>query len=228
MQPGHLKTAPILKMNVPVSIENVRLSNESFSCEPDGKSVIFHQLHSSSTEYGFQCMIVFEANEAQVAEAVGDTNSGKANTVYFQITKPYTKFAKQSKAEEGCCLEVSVDNYLDLYCFFASKWPLVLNQLCATLNSMKTGTDLIRIAKNLKFLHHGECNYQCTLGDDLHLTAKASSKKSSKNEFEVGVVISKPGFGHLELPLSTVTKLFNDTEAYHFLYQKYKGRQAIP
>ena len=212
-------------MSLPVPNDHVHVSNEKLSCFPDIQSILCHQLQSTANEHGFQAILLFEKSERDFRETLGELGDVRENSVFLQTSRPYTKFVKQSLAEPGCSMTLSVENYLNLYSFFALKWPLVLNKLTATSNSMSSGKDWVRVGKNLKFLHHGRCVYSCTLGDDLQLTATASSKKNGTGDYELGVVISR-GDSEYELPLSTVTKLFGETEAYHFIFEQYKARQG--
>lgn len=218
-------------MSRPIPSEHLRVANETLSCRPDVDAILSHQLQSTASEYGFQALLVFKKCEKDFLETIGpsseDFPSG-LGAAYLQSCKPYTKFVKHSKADVGCKTILTIENYLNLYSFFVLKWPLVLNQLTATSSSMSSGKEWIRIGKNLKFFHNGQCTYSCTLGGDLKLTATAGSKKNGTGDYEIGLFLCRAGGddSQFELPVSTVTKLFSDTEAYHFILEHYKRMQS--
>jgi len=214
-------------MSPPVPSEHLRIANETLSCRPDADAIISHHLQSTANEYGFQALLVFKKCEKDFLETIGPSDDFQSGgCAYLQSCKPYTKFVKHSKAEPGCKMTLSIQNYLNLYSFFSIKWPLVLNQLTATSNCMSSGKEWVKIGKNLKFFHNGQCTYTCTLGDDLKLTATAGSKKNGSGDYEIGLFLCRDD-SQFELPVSTVTKLFSDTEAYHFIFEHYKRVQSI-
>lgn len=212
-------------MSAPIPNEHLRISNEQLSCQPDLDSLFCHQLQSTAKEFGFQALLLFEKCDAKCKETIGLPEDFQSGGAYLQTCRPYGKFVRQVKAEPGCTITLTVENYLQLYAFFVIKWPLVLSQLTASSASMSSGTEWIRAGKNLKFLHHGQCVYSCNLGSDLRLAATAGSKKNGTDDYEIGLVIFRGDF-EMELPLSTVTKLFSDSQAYHFIFEQYKKLQS--
>jgi len=206
-------------MSQTIPSEHLQVSNEVLSILPNKESTLCHYLSSSANEYGLQALIVFETGKAKLEKLLGSCENVQANTVFLQTCKPYAKFVPHDKAEFFCT--ISIDDYLSLYSFFLLKWPQVLSKITATINSMISGTDWIRITKTLRFRQNGSCSYTCNLGIDFSLAANASCKENGSGDYEIGVTIVK-GKSNFELPLTTATKLFSDVEAYHLIYNHYK------
>jgi len=206
------------------NIEAATISNERLVNVPDLASPLCHQLASTAIDGGFQSIIIF-AKKKRYSEMAGlpADSTFSDNTCFLQTTEPYQTFVKQRDAPRGHFLNVSVQNYLSMYSFFHAKWPLVCSKLMSNANAMIEGSGWISLATNLSFAEHGKSVYTCTLATDLHLEAIVYSREvSDKTKIFLEVKISK-GSLSMQLPLTTVTKLFSDASAYHAIQERYKG-----
>jgi len=183
---------------------------------------------STHNDCGFQAMLIFDSAARLPDSYRVDPVIVEDLSCHIQVCPPMDTFYKPSTVPDHFKMTMSIENYLDLFAFIHCKWPSVLAQMIKNASCMADGQEWVRIKPYLLFLNDGVCHYKALLGPDLIFSAsidsqnvvKTSTPGKASKEFIVQVSIKKKD-QILNLPLSTVSKLFSNTEAFQHIQTAY-------
>ena len=211
-----------------LTLDSVRLSEESFSNTPSSGLALLHRMASTHNECGFQALLIFDSSARLPDSYRVDPVIVEDLSCHLLVCSPMDTFYKPETVPDHFKMTMSIENYLDLYAFIHCKWPSVLAQMIKNASCMADGKEWVRIKPYLLFLNDGVCQYKALLGPDLIFFASIDSQNVVKTstpgknckDFIVQVSIQK-GNQTFNLPLSTVSKLFSNTEAYQHIQSAY-------
>ena len=201
----------------------VPLSNEKLSNEPLDAIVLSHSLGSLSNVGGFQCLVVLDASQPfPPSLGLPSHNCVAENTCFLQVTSPYEVFQPQRQADENRCLEVTLEEYLNLFAFFLQRWPMVHAKMGATVRDMQKRDAWVSASNHVKFMSVGRCSYTVTIGANLGFRAEATmDKEKGDGAFFFRAELIKDGKS-VPLPLDTCRRLFAAEEDFALLSSMYK------
>jgi len=219
-------TTTTTKIPFVLTPDNVHVSEECFSNTPSSSCVFLHRMLSTHNDCGFQALLVFDST-AHIPDGVSLAPMIVEDlTCHLQVCPPMDTFYKAASVPDHLKMTISIENYLDLFAFIHCKWPNVLAQMIKNASSMAEGNNWVRIKPYLLFLNDGICHYKALLGPDLSFCASVNSQNivnkgaGGKDEFIVQINIMKKD-QTLNLPLSTISKLFSNIEAYQHIHTAY-------
>ena len=99
------------------------LREEKLENVPLSTPVISHGLESSLNSGGVQCIAVLDSRKPFAAcLGLPDHKSVASNSCFLQVTDPLELFRPQCEADSAKTLELSLEDYLQLYAFFLQRF----------------------------------------------------------------------------------------------------------
>jgi len=198
------------------------LSQEILTNEPKHFYTVSHSIMADSCEGGLQCVVILDASKPFSSILGLPSHKETANlTCFLQVTPKYQAFWPHNDAQDKLKLVLTLEEYLNLYRFFACRWPVVCSKIVATSEGMLQPDLWIQFSDHLHFMDPGMARYSVTLGKDLVFSAECTPSESSQHNLKA--FLSKKEKS-IELPLTTCVKLFASTRDYFFLQEKMHQR----